>query len=758
MAVIGTFGSFTAARLGIYASQASLNLTGNNIANINTKGYTRQRLDLVSLHSDGNIRYANSYNLDIGYGVLAEGTSQLRDPFMDIRYRNEQSSVGAYEARLDGLKQLSNILDEVGDGEEDFGVIEYQFNDLIQQLQILSRNANDDTCDTNVRSSAESLVQLFNDYANALVTAKDTITDKLKEQVGSVNTILTEIRDLNEQIREAGIYGDNALELRDHRNLLIDELSSYVKVDVRYDMEKIDEFNSVERLNISIAGTGNPPIKLIQGIYGTQLTMPELTPMRNPKYDPSLPTSNRYISQDSTPDKIKYTNLAQAALRNEDGKLITNDEAGEALIKQMAGYENGISGANMYGRGPAGTAEKYLDTNGDPTNDPDQAEMVNNAVKKADDNRLWMGLEALTDRKGKVMKEEGNIDSQPVDLSDTVLFGSLQTYRELITEEGEFSSEQDIAFDPRASIKRGIPYYQHALDALARKFADTMNTANAPKFAGYETEFIQDANGNKVEVYKLDPNKNCALESGTGLEYLIDKVKAEKPALTDDEAKLYLRRVDLSDLSEDLRAEVKVVQEKHLSPTGENGMDHGFPKMAGGNLFSISGDVDDDGKDPNDPDSKSQITAANISISKKWSTGEVRIRCFKENTDGLDHSTDSSNVNHMITLMGEKLEYKPQDVVDDAASSDEYFNGTFQEMLNNTNHILATDQKTSTTLYNGYTTRALALDNDRQSVSGVDLNEEATSMMMYQKSYAAACQLMTTLDSMLDKLINGTIR
>ncbi len=96
MAVIGTFGSFTAARLGIYASQASLNLTGNNIANINTKGYTRQRLDLVSLHSDGNIRYANSYNLDIGYGVLAEGTSQLRDPFMDIRYRNEQSSVGAY--------------------------------------------------------------------------------------------------------------------------------------------------------------------------------------------------------------------------------------------------------------------------------------------------------------------------------------------------------------------------------------------------------------------------------------------------------------------------------------------------------------------------------------------------------------------------------------------------------------------------------------------------------------------------------------
>ena len=297
MAVIGTFGSFTAARLGIYASQASLNLTGNNIANINTKGYTRQRLDLVSLHSGGNARYANSYNLDIGYGVLADSTSQLRDPFMDIRYRNEQSSVGAYEAKLDGLKQLTNILDEVGDGEGDFGIIEAQFNDLLDQLEILSRNANDDTMDTNVRSSAESLVRHFNDYANALVTAKDTLTDKLKDDVKSVNTILTQIRDLNVEIREAGIFGDNALELRDHRNLLIDELSTYMKIDVRYDMEKIDEFSSVERLNISIAGTGNPPTMLIQGIYGTQVTMPEKSPMRNPEY-PDV--GAKYIDKAST--------------------------------------------------------------------------------------------------------------------------------------------------------------------------------------------------------------------------------------------------------------------------------------------------------------------------------------------------------------------------------------------------------------------------------------------------------------------------
>lgn len=611
MAVIGTFGSFTAARLGIYASQASLNVTGNNIANTNTKGYTRQRADLVSLYSGGNIRYANKYNTNIGYGVLVDSVSQLRDPFLDILYRDEQSSLGAYEARLEGLDQLSNILDEVGDGEDDFGVIEAQFSDLLQQLQILSRNAKDDTSDTNVRTSAESLVQMFRDYSDALVTAKDNLTEKLKDKVEKVNTILTQIRDLNVDIRDAGIFGDQALELRDERNRLIDELSTHIKIDVRYDMEKIDEFSSVERINISIAGTGNPPIKLIQGIYGTQLTMPEKSPMRNPYYDPEHKP-------------------------NDPANLKPDD------IQKMNKYITGVG------------------TDGEPidyTNDPDQAKPVNNAVKGADDNRLWMGLEALTDRNGKIMKEADGKDSEPVDLSDTVLYGGLQSLRELITEEGEFASKLDIAYDKKATIKRGIPYYQHALDALARKFADTMNGANKK--------------------------------------------------LPDHE-----------------------------------GVEHG------GVLFSNSGDNDDD----------TGITAGNISIAKSWSTGEVRIRCFGESDDGLSHTTDNANVDHMITLMGKKMEYFPKDIVGDADNSKKYFEGTFQEMLNNTNHVLASDQQISTTQYNNYTTKALSWDNKRQSVSGVDLNEEATSMMMFQKSYSAACQLMTTLDSMLDKLINGTIR
>ena len=207
MAVIGTFGSFTAARLGIYASQSALNVTGNNIANINTEGYTRQRLDLVSLYSNGNIRYANSYNLNIGYGVLTEGVSQLRDPFLDIRYRNENTKLGSANAKLDCLQQLAHILDEVGKGTNEFGIVEAQFNDLLTQLETFNGKVGSVEYDTTVRGSAQTLVRLLNDYAKAMNTLGDNKLNELKKDVGTVNSLLTQIRDLSVEIRDAGIYG-----------------------------------------------------------------------------------------------------------------------------------------------------------------------------------------------------------------------------------------------------------------------------------------------------------------------------------------------------------------------------------------------------------------------------------------------------------------------------------------------------------------------------------------------------------------------
>ena len=773
MAVIGTFGSFTAARLGIYASQSSLNVTGNNISNINTKGYTRQRMDLVSLHSDGNIRYANSYNLNIGYGVLAEGVSQLRDPFLDIRFRDENAKVGSYEAKLDCLEQMASILDEVGKGTGEFGIIEAQFNDLLAQLENFNGNAGVDVYDTTVRGSAESLTKLFRDYAEGLKTVENNKLNQLKEDVKTVNSLLTRIRDLSEQIREAGIHGDKALELRDDRNVYIDELSAYMKIDVSYDMEKIDEFSSVERINISIAGSGNPPIKLIQGIYGTQLTMPDTTAKRNPAYDPSKPQSNRYISQESTPGNIKYTNVEREALRNENGDIITNDNAGEALIKQMAGFENGISDANKYNPDNA----RYLDKDGNPTDDPELAAQVDNAVEGSEENRLWMSLEPLKDARGKFMKDQYHKDiTESVDLTDNQLYGSLQSIREFLTEKGEFSSADDRLFDPEATQKRGVQYYKKSLDALAKKFADELNKANRLDFGQVSEAYKQNANGEFIDkdgnvIRDKDGNAITAKEFGDlakdieqldSLREELKKVLADKALPeAEKEQKLADLRKDIADLeNKDIPGRSEELYEKMelLRQSGDLTTEWAF--YNGGVLFSNHGDT-------NDP---TGINASNITISSAWSTGDVRILNTKkpdtliEDPNGgpdkvLSHTTADDNIYHIINLINKDFDYLPSEIVDNAADgTKKYFTGSFQERLSDINSILVLDGQTTATLYNNTTTQALVLENSRQSVSGVDLNDEATNMMVFQKSYAAACQLMTTLDSMLDKLINDTIR
>ncbi|MEH2939566.1 FlgK family flagellar hook-associated protein [Lawsonibacter sp. JLR.KK007] len=804
MAVIGTFGSFTAARLGIYASQSALNVTGNNIANINTEGYTRQRLDLVSLYSNGNIRYANSYNLNIGYGVLTEGVSQLRDPFLDIRYRNENANVGSANAKLDCLQQLAHILDEVGKGTNEFGIVEAQFNDLLTQLETFNGKVGSVEYDTAVRGSAQTLVRLLNDYAKAMNTLGDNKLNELKKDVGTVNSLLTQIRDLSVEIRDAGIYGDKALELRDARNLCIDKLSAYMKIDVSYDMEKIDEFNSVERINISIADSGTPPIKLIQGIYGAQISMPDIAAERNPNYKPDLPTSNRYISQDSTAGNIKYTNIAREALRDKDGNIITNEVASNTALKETLGITTAgdiITTANAYDINAKdadgnNTSGPYIirDDDGEIigyTEDASAANQVENAVEGSDSNRLWMTVEPLVDAKGQYMRDQYHKEiKESVDLTDNQLHGSLQAMREFLTERGEFCSDDDLKFDPNAAQKRGLWYYKDSLDALARKFAGVMNEANRLNFdqvsEAYKWDEVDDPKnpGTDIKAFYDKDHKAIMGVNDAGQEVAltkdyfdelakdladIDTLKAEYEATAKDttlsaaakqkklkEIQGKIDAIETKGVGIEARKETAYKNMETLREQGQ--LTDVWAFYNGGVLFSNNGDTND----------FTNITAENITISKDWSTGDVRILNTKKpddlNPDDPDnpitHSTRDDNLYHIIGLMSYDFTYYPNEIVDDAnaGGTKKYFTGSFQERLADMNNIRGVEEQTTGLLYNNYAVEALSLENSRQSVCGVDLNDEATSMMMFQKSYAASCQLMTTLDSMLDKLINDTVR
>ena len=109
-----SFAGFTTAQLGMSASNAALNVIGQNISNINVTGYTRQRVDLDSFNVTTGPRQWGSVNETfIGNGVLTNRIEQVRDPYLDLRFRTEMSSVGYYDKLLVSLEDLQSVLDEV---------------------------------------------------------------------------------------------------------------------------------------------------------------------------------------------------------------------------------------------------------------------------------------------------------------------------------------------------------------------------------------------------------------------------------------------------------------------------------------------------------------------------------------------------------------------------------------------------------------------------------------------------------------------
>src|SRR5690606_7508177 len=92
------------------ASQAQITTTSQNIANANTKGYSRQQVQLESSHPL-NIKTSGTINTSqLGTGVLIDSIIRVRDQFLDVHYRNQSSTLGEWTVKQETLSQLESII------------------------------------------------------------------------------------------------------------------------------------------------------------------------------------------------------------------------------------------------------------------------------------------------------------------------------------------------------------------------------------------------------------------------------------------------------------------------------------------------------------------------------------------------------------------------------------------------------------------------------------------------------------------------
>ena len=246
-----TFAGFTTAQLGMAASQRALDVAGQNIANINTVGYTKQRLDVASLNLQKGDMYNSKSNIKVGFGVEMTAISQLRDPFLDAQYRSQISRLGTSDAHAAGFERLTPIFDEaVMDG------VREAFISLTSSLSTLSTQVGNKENDTLVRSKMQTILNLFHDNAVRLQDVRDDIqTGFATTDLGDLNQMLENIAELNTSIKNSQILGNPALELKDQRNNLLDELGSYLPISVKYKDKIIGPGQTVEILEVNFIDT-----------------------------------------------------------------------------------------------------------------------------------------------------------------------------------------------------------------------------------------------------------------------------------------------------------------------------------------------------------------------------------------------------------------------------------------------------------------------------------------------------------------------
>ncbi len=216
-----TFFGLSIGTSGLYAYQAALNTTGHNVTNTETPGYTRQ---VINQQAGVALRVNSRYGM-AGSGVDVTGISQVRNEYYDLKYRTNNTIYGSYSAKQYAMTEIENYFNEVS--LEGFTT---SFNTLFTTMQTLSTNSSDLTKRTQVTSFAKNLTEYFNSMATNLQSIQEECNFEVKNQVERINSLGQQIATVTKQINTLESNGGTANDLRDQRQLLLDELSNIVNI------------------------------------------------------------------------------------------------------------------------------------------------------------------------------------------------------------------------------------------------------------------------------------------------------------------------------------------------------------------------------------------------------------------------------------------------------------------------------------------------------------------------------------------------
>jgi flagellar hook-associated protein 1 FlgK len=219
---VSTFSGLNTAASALYASQRAIDITGQNVANANTEGYSRQRVDLQSI--GGNLVPAVwSVSNQVGQGVDSDQVTRIRDAFLEARAQAEHATTAnltAQSATLTGIEQTFQEPSTTG--------IQSMLTNMWAGWSDIANNPTDPGARAQLLQRTQTLVAGLHSVAGSLDGQWQNTRDSVQTMLTDVNATAKSIADLNQAIKRATQSNLPSNELKDKRDVLVLKLSDQI--------------------------------------------------------------------------------------------------------------------------------------------------------------------------------------------------------------------------------------------------------------------------------------------------------------------------------------------------------------------------------------------------------------------------------------------------------------------------------------------------------------------------------------------------
>ncbi len=689
---------------GLLASNAALNTTSNNIANVQTEGYSRQQ---VTTQAANALRVFQTYGC-AGAGVETLAIERVRNEFYDFRFWNNNEKVGEYEQKIYYMEQIESYFHDNGQN-AGFKTVFDQL--MITGLQELMKNPDNLSFKEQFVGYAGALTEYFNNVAGNLEKLQKDVNEEIKVKVDEINSIASEIAALNKQINTIELKGVNANELRDRRTLLVDQLSQIVDVEVKE--TKIADLNNPDR------NTGGS--RFTVKIAGGQVLV----------------------------DNFEYNGL-KCVSRTDDQKVNQTDVDG---LYDVVWDDGTNSKFNLYGGAIGGALKGLIDlrdgNNGESFSGvivPNGVDNTNHTVTVKVDKHYLKDLNKcnLSDSGGviKLGNKEYYYDSWTYSVSYdngepeyTYTFQMSDTATINAAEGSTASVGKSVAY-------QGVPYYMAQMNEWIRTFSQKFNDILTSGYAGDQKGialFTANMMTENKQYFFGNHGDETEAEYVERVEKALEAQGLTKPYNPADKDKvLAVCEAALQDYRYD--TESKEAYENRVNKLKKFATEHPELALTDAEIKEAAKLKVTVGKDDANSQSYYLMTAKYFDVSNTVENDPSLLATKKKEGDGAEQNDLLEDINKIATDKG-SMSFR-------GCSASEFLQCILSDVALNASR--------AETFYSSYADIAISIDTQRISISGVDEDEEAVNLVKYQNGYTLASKMIQTLTEVYDRLILQT--